>query len=71
MSAFEQLDVDPIGRTTAKKQGGTLRTSVIADAAREVGIEPSDLSHDDEVEFLISKSTEHDDRLVLDVVSKP
>jgi len=71
MSVFEHLDAVPIGRTTAKKQGGSLRMSVIADAAREVGIEPSNLAPDDEVEFHISKSTEHDDRLVLDVVSKP
>jgi hypothetical protein len=70
-SPFEELDVEPIERTNVRKAGGSLTMTLRADSARAIGLDPGDISPDDDIELLISESKEHDTRLVFDLVERP
>lgn len=57
----------PLMNLTAQKQGGSIAIILRADAAREIGLEPSDLDTGDSLQFFASKSREFEGRLLLDL----
>ncbi|MWG33109.1 hypothetical protein [Halomarina oriensis] len=63
---YESIDENPVGRGTAKKEGGSLRMTIDVEACRDVGIEPSEMEHGDEEVFFISTSDEFPGRIILD-----
>ncbi|WP_435359302.1 hypothetical protein [Haloarchaeobius sp. DFWS5] len=70
-ATVNDLDEEPIERVSGKVNGGSLRAILGVDVCREFGIEPGEMSSDDKVVWLASKSKVVDGRLVLDLVEAP
>lgn len=65
-SVVELLGIKPHGHCEATKTGGSLRITLIADALRDIGVEPQEISDDDEIPFLVSTDDDVDGRIILD-----
>lgn len=64
--AYDDADVVPLDLVKAKKVHGSVRLYLPADDLREIGIEPKEMVHGDEIEFYLGMGTDVSGRLVLD-----
>ncbi len=69
---FEGEDDEiPIERTNAFKTGGCFTMTLRAESARAIGLEPTEASGDDDIQFLVSEVDEKEGRLVFDLLKRP